>query len=318
MSPKRPASAAARDTAAAGRRRISMATATSICMSATSAPMSLYRNNGDGTFTDISQSSGLADPRWSLSAPWFDYNNDGRLDVYVCNYLEYDSGKFRSYYAAAGYPGPLSYNGQPDALYRNNGDGTFTDVTKEAGVLNPEGRGMSSTIADLDNDGYLDIYVANDAMENDFFRNLHNGTFAGDALALGLAFGEGGQGVSSMGPSIGDVDRDGRLDVFIPDMGYNCLLMNRGDFFEDRTATTGIAVICGQYTGWGGLLLDYDNDGWLDIFVANGDAHHEYREEAVLLRQRRRRKIRRCGQTIRRLFFAEIRRPRLGLYRLRQ
>jgi enediyne biosynthesis protein E4 len=247
-------------------------------------PNILYRNNGDGTFTDISQSSGLADPRWSLSAPWFDYNNDGRLDVYVCNYLEYDSGKFRSYYAAAGYPGPLSYNGQPDALYRNNGDGTFTDVTKEAGVFNADGRGMSATIADLDNDGYLDIYVANDAMENDFFRNLRNGTFASDALALGLAFGEGGQGVSSMGPSIGDVDRDGRLDVFIPDMGYNCLLMNRGDFFEDRTAQTSIAVVCGQYTGWGGLLLDYDNDGWLDIFVANGDAHHEYREEAVLLR----------------------------------
>lgn len=106
-------------------------------------PNIFYRNNGDGTFTDISQSSGLANPRWSLSAPWFDYDNDGDLDVYVANYLEYDSGKFRSYYAAAGYPGPLSYNGQPDALYRNNGDGTFADVTKQAGIFQPDGRTMA-------------------------------------------------------------------------------------------------------------------------------------------------------------------------------
>lgn len=247
-------------------------------------PNLFYRNNGDGTFTDISQSSGLADPQWSLSAPWFDYNNDGRLDVFVCNYLEYDSGKFRSYYAAAGYPGPLSYNGQPDSLYRNNGDGTFTDTTRDAGLENREGRGMSATVADFDNDGFLDIYVANDASDNDFFRNLGNNSFVNEAMTRGLAFGEGGQGVSSMGPAVGDVDRDGRLDLFIPDMGYNCLLMNRGEFFEDLTAKTGIAVVCGQYTGWGGQLLDYDNDGWLDIFVANGDPHHEYREEAVLLR----------------------------------
>ncbi|MHC4084942.1 MAG: FG-GAP repeat domain-containing protein, partial [Planctomycetota bacterium] len=98
-------------------------------------PNVFYSNNGDGTFTDISQTSGLANPKWSLSAPWFDYDKDGDLDVYVANYLEYDSGKFRAFYPAAGYPGPLSYSGQPDALYRNNGDGTFTDVTKQAGVF---------------------------------------------------------------------------------------------------------------------------------------------------------------------------------------
>ncbi len=250
-------------------------------------PNLLYRNNGDGTFTDISQDSGLADPRWSLSAPWFDYDNDGRLDVFVCNYLEYDSGKFRSFYAAAGYPGPLSYNGQPDALYRNNGNGTFTDRTQNAGLENPEGRGMSATVADFDNDGHPDIYVANDASDNDFFRNLGNGSFVNEAMIRGLAFGEGGQGVSSMGPTVGDVNRDGLLDLFIPDMGYNCLLVNRGDFFEDLTAKTGVALTCGQYTGWGGLLFDYDADGWLDIFVANGDPHHEYPEEAVLLRNDR-------------------------------
>ena len=247
-------------------------------------PNVFYRNNGDGTFTDISQQSGLADPRWSLSAPWFDYDRDGDLDVYVCNYLEYDGGKFRSYYPAAGYPGPLSYRGQPDALYRNNGDGTFTDVTKEAGVYNPEGRGMSATVADLNNDGLLDIYVTNDAMENNYYQNTGKGTFEDLALGVGLAFGEGGQGVSSMGPTVGDVDRNGYLDVYIPDMGYGCLLINRGGFFEDRTTASKLAIVCGQYTGWGGLLLDYDNDGYLDVFVANGDAHHEYPEEDVLMR----------------------------------
>ena len=247
-------------------------------------PNTLYHNNGDGTFTDVSRESGLADPHWSLSAAWFDYNKDGNLDVYVANYLEYDEGKFRSFYAASGYPGPLSYSGQPDALYRNNGDGTFTNVTKEAGVDNPGGRAMSVTAADLNNDGLLDLYVTNDAMENYYYQNQGNGTFKNVALETGVAFGEGGQGVSSMGPTVGDVDRNGRLDIFVPDMGYGCLLLNRGTHFEDCTAQYKLAVVCGQYTGWGGVLFDYDNDGWLDVFIANGDAHHEYPEEAVLVR----------------------------------
>jgi hypothetical protein len=247
-------------------------------------PNVFYRNNGDGTFTDISQESGLANLRWSLSAPWFDFDGDGDLDVYVANYLEYDSGKFRSYYAAAGYPGPLSYRGQPDALYRNNGDGTFTDVTKEADIFQPNGRAMSASVADINNDGLLDIYIPNDAMENYYFKNTGKSKFEEDALVMGLAFGEGGQGVSSMGPAIGDVDRDGWLDIYIPDMGYGCLLMNRKDYFEDCTVRTNLAVVCGQYTGWGGVLLDYDCDGYLDIFIANGNAHHEYTEEDVIMR----------------------------------
>lgn len=247
-------------------------------------PNVFYRNNGDGTFTDISKASELANSRWSLSAPWFDYDGDGDLDVYVTNYLEYDSGKFRSYYAAAGYPGPLSYRGQPDALYRNNGDGTFTDVAKQAGIFQPNGRGMSATVADFNNDGFLDIYIPNDAMENYFFKNTGKGTFVEEGLIMGMAFGEGGQGVSSMGPAVGDIDRDGWLDIYIPDMGYGCLLMNRKEYFEDRTEPTNLAVVCGQYTGWGGVLFDYDCDGYLDIFVANGNAHHEYTEEDVLMR----------------------------------
>ncbi|MFH0980511.1 MAG: CRTAC1 family protein [Planctomycetota bacterium] len=247
-------------------------------------PNVLYRNNGDGTFTDVSAKSGLADPRWSVSASWLDYDNDGDLDVYVANYLEYDAGKFRDFYPADGYPGPLSYKGQPDALYRNNGDGTFTDVTKEAGMYFPGGRAMSCVASDLNNDGFIDVYVPNDAMPDCFWVNSGKGTFKDEAVQWGLAYGEGGQGVSSMGPVVGDVDRNGLLDVLVPDMGYNALLYNEGKMFVDVTTRTGVALACGQYTGWGGLLIDYDNDGYLDVFVANGDPHHEYPEEDVLLR----------------------------------
>ena len=247
-------------------------------------PNTFYRNNGDGTFTDITAQTGLGDPLWSLSAPWLDYDNDGDLDVYVANYLEYDDGKFRAYYAAAGYPGPLSYSGQQDHLYRNNGDGTFTDVTKEAGMINPEGRAMSAVAADLNNDGYTDIYVANDAMENYYYENRGNGTFEEKALFMGLAFGQHGQGVSSMGPMVGDIDRDGHLDIFIPDMDYGSLLVNRGKLYEDLVDSSNLAVICGQFTGWGAIFADFDNDCWLDLFVSNGDAHHEYPEDPVLAR----------------------------------
>ncbi len=244
----------------------------------------LYRNNGDHTFTDVSERSGLDDAAWSVSAPWLDYDGDGDLDVYVANYIQYDAGKFRDFFPAAGYPGPLSYKAKPDRLYRNNGDGTFTDVTEKAGLLAPGGRAMSAIAADLNNDGLVDLYVANDATPNAFFVNSGKGTFSDRAMTWGIAFGEGGQGASSMGPVVGDVDRDGLLDLYVPDMGYGCLLINRGKVLVDVTAPSNLAVVCGQYTGWGGALIDYDNDGYLDVFVANGNAHHEYPEEDVLLR----------------------------------
>jgi hypothetical protein len=247
-------------------------------------PNVLYRNEGDGTFKDISSTSGLTDTRLSLSAPWLDYDEDGDLDVYVANYLEYDEGAIRAYYAADGYPGPLSYAAQSDALYRNDGDGTFTDVTDEAGVAKSGGRAMSATASDINNDGFIDIYVTNDATENFYFENKGNGTFEERGLYVGLAFGENGQGVSSMGPFFADIDRNGHLDVYVPDMTYSSLLMNQGDHFIDHTARSNVARICGQYTGWAGLVFDYDNDGYVDIFVANGNAHHEFSEEDVLLR----------------------------------
>ncbi len=250
----------------------------------------LYHNNGDGAFTDVSKQAGMDDKRWGLSAAWFDYNNDGYLDAFVGNYLLYDDGKFRDFYPAAGYPGPLSYSGQPNALFRNNGDGTFTDASKEAGVYKPDGRAMSVTVADFRNIGLLDIFVADDAMENYFFENSGHGTFVEKAVDFGLAYGENGQGVSSMGPVVGDVNRDGLLDIFIPNLNYCILfqqaLVNGRRTFFDRTAITGLSQALGQYAGWGAVMFDYDNDGWLDLFIAHGDAHHEYVQEASLMRNR--------------------------------
>ena len=246
-------------------------------------PNVFYRNNGDGTFTDVTAEAGLSDPLWSVSAPWLDYDGDGDLDLYVANYLEYDEGAFRDFYAAQGYPGPLAYKGQPDHLYRNNGDGTFTDVTTEAGLLDPDGRAMSAIAVDLDQDGDQDIYVANDAMPSAYWVNDGRGSFTDQALIQGVAFGEGGQGASSMGPTVGDIDRNGLLDIWIPDMAYGCLLEQREEgLFSDVTAEANLAVICGQYTGWGSGLVDFDNDGYLDVYVANGNAHHLYTEEDVL------------------------------------
>lgn len=248
----------------------------------------LYRNNGDGTFTDVTAKAGVASPGWALAAPWFDVNNDGFLDLFVVHYLEYDKGEFQrtgAYYKADNFPGPLSYPGQPDHLYRNNRDGTFTDITKEAGLWDPTGRGMGAVACDLDGDGDIDIYVTNDAMSNNLWLNEGKGHFKDVATETGTAFGEGGQGVSSMGPFVADVDRNGLLDLLVPDMGYSSLMLQMKEgLFSDITAQSGVAVLCGQYTGWGGLLNDYDNDGYADLFIANGDPHHLYIEESVLAR----------------------------------
>jgi hypothetical protein len=244
----------------------------------------LYQNDGKGRFTDATKHSGLEVPRWSAHAVWFDVNNDGWLDVYVANYLDYDDGEFREFFPAQAFPGPLSYGGEPDSLFLNNGDGTFSDITERSGVFKSDGRAMSVVAADFNNDGLPSILVANDGMGNYHFDNRGKMRFSENALELGLAYGENGQNVSSMGLAVGDVDRNGRLDVFIPDMNY-CSLLLQGEYgFLHEIESAGLSIVMGQYTGWGPVLFDYDNDGWLDLFTSHGNAHHEYSEEDTLAR----------------------------------
>ena len=235
-------------------------------------PNTLYRNEGNGTFAEVSAQAGVGDTLWGVGTTFFDYDRDGDLDLYVGNYLDFDP-QYRLFYAADDFPGPLAYPGQPDRLYRNNGDGTFTEVSTAAGVDKP-GRAMGVVAGDYDNDGDQDLFVANDAMEHYLYRNEGNGTFKDVALEAGVAFSTNGDASSSMGGDFGDFDLDGNPDLFVPDMGYNNLYVNRGKgYFEDHTADLGIAEVSGQYIGWHADFLDCDNDGDLDLFVANGDAH---------------------------------------------
>ena len=247
----------------------------------------LLNNNGDGSFSDVTDSAGVGDPRWTVGATFFDFDRDGLLDLYVGGYLLFDPD-YRHYFAADGFPGPLSYQGRRDTLYRNRGDGTFENVSKTAGIENPDGRAMGIAACDIDGDGDEDIFVANDGMENYLWRNRGDGSFENTALATGTAFGQNGEATSAMGPEFGDFDLDGLVDLFVPDMGYGCLYRNTGKgWFEEKSARLGVAAVLGQYTSWSGNFLDIDNDGWLDIFVVNGDAHHLEAEEDTLFLNRR-------------------------------
>ncbi len=242
----------------------------------------LYRNNGDGTFTDVTEDAGVGSTLWGVGAVFFDYDNDGYLDLYVGNYLEFDP-EYRLYYEADEFPGPLAYPGQQDVLYRNNGDGTFTDVTKSAGVVN-EGRAMGVLSSDYDDDGWVDLFVANDAMENYLYHNNADGTFSEVGFEAGVAFSEHGDVSSSMGGDFADYDLDGDLDLLVPDMVFNSFYRNMGNgYFEDVSAHIGIGEISGQYWSWGGDLFDYDNDGDLDLIISNGDGHRLDTQEELFL-----------------------------------
>ena len=242
----------------------------------------LYRNLGDGTFADVTGTAGVGDERCGLGCVFLDYDRDGWLDLYVGNYIDFDPG-YRLFFAADEFPGPLSYLGQSDVLYHNEGDGTFVDVTEAAGVLN-EGRAMGVSAADYDGDGWTDIYVANDAMENFLYRNRGDGTFSEEALFAGVAYSANGDASSSMGADFGDCDNDGDLDLLVPDMAYNNLWLNRGEGqFEDVTAASGLAAMSGQFVSWSGDFADFDNDGDLDVILSNGDAHRLDTMETLLL-----------------------------------
>ena len=242
----------------------------------------LYRNDGDGTFTDVTEAAGVGDSLWGVGTVFLDYDNDGFLDLYVGNYLEFDP-EYRLYYEADEFPGPLSYPGQEDILYRNNGDGSFTDVTKRAGVRN-RGRAMGVLSSDYNNDGHVDLFVANDAMENYLYRNNGNGTFTDVGLEAGVAFSAHGDASSSMGGDFGDFDRDGDLDLLVPDMTFNSCYRNLGKgLCKDASAELGVGELSGQYWSWGGDLFDYDNDGDLDLFICNGDGHRLDTQEEIFM-----------------------------------
>jgi hypothetical protein len=248
----------------------------------------LFHNDGHGRFTEVSTKAGLTDASFSLSAVWYDYNNDGYLDLFIGNYVKYDKTKAAGFDPAEGYPGPLSYSGQPNRLYRNNGDGTFTDVTREMGLWKPDGRSMSVTAADFHNDGRLELLSTNDAMANYFFEMNSRGVYEEHALEMNLAYGDNGENVAHMGPVVGDINRDGWLDIYIANLRDCSSLIQRpgGKGFDSWTDTAGLGLIRGQYSGWAAMLFDYDHDGWLDLFNTNGSAQHEYGQENAIYRNR--------------------------------
>lgn len=242
-------------------------------------PNVLYQNNGDGTFTDVALQAGVAGNKSSASAVWLDYNKNGLLDLYVVNYVEFNP-ELNLVYAPDGYPGPLNFMGQPDVLYRNNGDGTFTDVTEEMQVYNRAGRGMGVGSLDFNEDGYPDIFVANDAMANYFYTNNEGTGFTDTAIRSGLAFNRGGEATASMAASFADYNGNGLIDLFVTDDSYNSLYQNQGrGLFRDVSFPAGIAVASGQHVGWATAFIDYKNNMMKDIYVVNGELKHLHGQE---------------------------------------
>ncbi len=240
----------------------------------------LYRNNGDGTFTDVAEAAGVTEPRWSTSCAFADYDRDGNLDLYVVNYIVFDIAENPwcglKEKGIRAYCEPDNFPAQSDTLFRNNGDGTFTDVTKSAGIYNTTGKGLGVVWGDYDNDGILDIYVANDSTENLFYRNNGDGTFEEVGFMVGVALSEDGAPENGMGTAFGDWNNDGWFDLTVTNYAQqtNTLYHNDTDgFFTDATATTKTAQVTYPYLGWATAFIDYDHDGYQDLFVANGHLH---------------------------------------------
>src|SRR5262245_37373169 len=248
-------------------------------------PNVLFRNNGDGTFSDVTASAGVADTHWSTNCAFGDYDRDGRLDLYVANYMTFDKtvpprGKNPKckFLGVDVFCGPQGLQGEPDVLFHNNGNGTFTDTTKAAGIKDPNYYGFGVVFSDFDNDGWPDIYVANDGNPNFLFHNNGNGTFTEIGLRSGTSLNEAGRAQSGMGVAVGDYDGNGLFDIFVTNFAgdTNTLYQNLGKLlFADATSISGLGEISLQYLGWGAGFEDFDNDGLPDIFVANGHVYPE-------------------------------------------
>jgi hypothetical protein len=248
-------------------------------------PNHLYRNNGDGTFSDITATAGVGDPRWSTGAAFADYDGDGWLDLFVANYVdvrldalpEFGKGKHCEFHGIPVQCGPRGLSGSGDTLYRNKGDGTFEDVSERAGVSDPKGRfGMGAIWSDVDGDRRPDLFVANDAGANFLYRNNGDRTFTDVALQAGTALSEDGKEQGSMGLAVGDYDHSGRSAIFVTNFSdeYNAFYRNDKAFqFSDVSFASQTARASMPFVGWGTHFMDYDNDGWLDLLVANGHVY---------------------------------------------
>jgi hypothetical protein len=258
----------------------------------------LFKNNGNGTFTDVTRAAGVGESRWSTGAAFVDYDNDGNLDLFVSNYVDFDvehlpefgKGRTCQYKGIPVQCGPRGLHGAGDKLFHNNGDGTFTDVSKKAGVSDPDGYyGLGVICSDFDDDGFVDIYVANDSTPCFLYHNNGDGTFKEIGFASGTALNESGNEQGSMGVTVGDYDHDGRLDLFKTNFAdeYNTLYHNDGqNSFTDVSHAARVAAV-GSYVGWGTKFFDFDNDGWVDLFVANGHVYPQvspYRQHKLLYR----------------------------------
>lgn len=265
-------------------------------------PDYLFKNNGDGTFTNVTAKAGVSDPRWSTGASFVDYDRDGDLDLFVTNYVDFDVnnlpefglGKSCQYKSIPVQCGPRGLKGAGDSLYRNNGNGTFTDVSKAAGVSDPDGYyGLGVVTSDFDEDGLIDIFVANDSTPNFHFRNKGDGTFEEVGFVAGTGVNENGSEQGSMGVAVGDYDHDGKLDLFVTNFAdeYNTLYHNNGkNSFTDLSYAAKVAAVSLPYVGWGTKFFDYNNDGWVDLFVANGHVYPQlpgYRQRRLLHRNNR-------------------------------
>jgi len=238
----------------------------------------LYHNNGNGTFTDVTEKAGVTNAgKWGSSGAWFDYDRDGWLDLIVANYVEWSPanniacGDDRA--ARRAYCHPNKFPGQTPTLYRNNRDGTFTDVSLKSKIGAKAGNGLGVVCFDADGDGWTDVFIANDSMANSLYLNRRDGTFQEIALQAGVAFGEDGRPEAGMGVDAADYNGDGRLDLFIThlDLEFNRLYKNNGDgTFEDATFSSKLGYHAYHMSGFGTRFMDYDNDGWRDVFIADG------------------------------------------------
>jgi len=237
----------------------------------------LYHNNRDGTFTDVTTRTGTGAGGWSVSAGFFDADNDGKLDLFVTRYVDWTFQTNR--YCGEKKPGfraychPDNYAGVANILYRNNGDGTFSDDSSKAGIADPNGKGIGVAFADYDDDGFMDVYVANDSVQSFLYRNTGQGKFAEVGLLAGVGFNEDGKTFAGMGVDFADYDNDGRADLVVTDLSnerYRLFRQNGDGSFRDLTNMSGVGAATLAFSGWSTRFFDYDNDGWKDIFVAQG------------------------------------------------